>query len=889
MYSHRSTLVPLTLILTLTCLTSPAFAQQWSEAFGRMGLDHDGFDGEGYCLGQWNGNLLVGGWFETAGDVESAYIAIWDGVKWESLDGGVNQIPEFIVGTEHVCYVGGGFYYAGGEEMPYCAYWNGSWNAMPGLGQPPNCGVMVSDNLWIGGSFARENTPPYSTGMKYWDGAGWNDPDNFGNWDIFSDEAFAIGDGYGTVQLGGDIMRVTAASDTIWSHVAWSSEDGPIEYGRGLEYGDVECMEPASAAGLWIGGSFTHADGDLSRGLVLHSSGGTYTTIAETTDQRIVTAMTTRNNILHLTLDQGTPMDHAWYVRSYNSPNWSEPFGGRFTDGLNDIFCGPDNDLFVAGFFDNGVVRWDDDEWVHLGGGIGRTNHDRHWFYAMTEFEGDLIAGGNDIILPAVLEDQGDCGGTVRWDGDAWHRLDNGLWNDVTALAVYDETLYAGQKSGLGQPRLQRWTGDVWETAATPNNQVLCMIVHEGELVVGGLFTDIDGTAVGRIAAFNGTTWRGLGDGFDGAVRALESVGGTLYAAGSFSTADGASAPRVASWDGTSWQAMGDGFDDGNVYALTIYDGHIFAGGSFTATDGSAVGHIARWDGAVWQPLGTGVTGDIYYGVAALRGTSTALYVGGDFTTAGGLPATGLAVWDGAWSAFDGGGVSEPYYTRATVSALLVKDGDLWVAGHFTRAGDEPSYCIARWIDGALVPNLLKAFNAAPLSGAGVRLSWRVEPELADAEFRLTARCGGANWTVPWAFDNREFLAVDRSDRLARGGDVHYELAYQEGGRWQDLGSTVVSLAAPSAARLEAVTPNPFNPRTNISYVLEQAGDATLVVYDLTGRRLAVLATGHHGVGRHQAIWQGVDDAGRSVPSGAYLVRLETATAVRSQKVMLLR
>ena len=44
-----------------------------------------------------------------------------------------------------------------------------------------------------------------------------------------------------------------------------------------------------------------------------------------------------------------------------------------------------------------------------------------------------------------------------------------------------------------------------------------------------------------------------------------------------------------------------------------------------------------------------------------------------------------------------------------------------------------------------------------------------------------------------------------------------------------------------------------------------------------------------HGVGTDQVTWHGRDDSGRTLPSGAYYVRLEGPGMVDTRKVMLLK
>ena len=100
---------------------------------------------------------------------------------------------------------------------------------------------------------------------------------------------------------------------------------------------------------------------------------------------------------------------------------------------------------------------------------------------------------------------------------------------------------------------------------------------------------------------------------------------------------------------------------------------------------------------------------------------------------------------------------------------------------------------------------------------------------------------------------------------------------------------TAAPLPTVANATLKAPRPNPFNPMTEIRYEVPVAQSARLVVYNAAGRRLAVLADGHHAAGSHGAVWNGRDDRGRGLPSGTYLVRLETEFTVQAQKLMLVR
>ncbi|MBN1480855.1 T9SS C-terminal target domain-containing protein [candidate division KSB1 bacterium] len=68
--------------------------------------------------------------------------------------------------------------------------------------------------------------------------------------------------------------------------------------------------------------------------------------------------------------------------------------------------------------------------------------------------------------------------------------------------------------------------------------------------------------------------------------------------------------------------------------------------------------------------------------------------------------------------------------------------------------------------------------------------------------------------------------------------------------------------------------PNPFNPSTEITYLVEKAGLVTLDVYNQRGRRIRQLVSTQQQAGRYNVEWNGTDDFGLVQPSGIYYVRL---------------
>ena len=93
----------------------------------------------------------------------------------------------------------------------------------------------------------------------------------------------------------------------------------------------------------------------------------------------------------------------------------------------------------------------------------------------------------------------------------------------------------------------------------------------------------------------------------------------------------------------------------------------------------------------------------------------------------------------------------------------------------------------------------------------------------------------------------------------------------------------------PEQAALQPPYPNPFRAATTIEYALPAAQPARVAVYDVLGRRVAVLHDGQQSAGFHHVQWRGRDAQGGPVASGVYLVRLETGTTVDTRRVVLVR
>ena len=88
----------------------------------------------------------------------------------------------------------------------------------------------------------------------------------------------------------------------------------------------------------------------------------------------------------------------------------------------------------------------------------------------------------------------------------------------------------------------------------------------------------------------------------------------------------------------------------------------------------------------------------------------------------------------------------------------------------------------------------------------------------------------------------------------------------------------------PTEVSLSQNYPNPFNPQTTIEYALPQAGDVSLLVYDMLGREVATLLEGPQAAGRHA-----VNFDANGLPNGTYVYRLVAPNKTITRTMVLVK
>lgn len=95
--------------------------------------------------------------------------------------------------------------------------------------------------------------------------------------------------------------------------------------------------------------------------------------------------------------------------------------------------------------------------------------------------------------------------------------------------------------------------------------------------------------------------------------------------------------------------------------------------------------------------------------------------------------------------------------------------------------------------------------------------------------------------------------------------------------------------ALPLANALVDVRPNPFNPRTQVTFDLADPARTRLTIYDLRGALVRRLVDTSLLAGRHVAVWDGCDQVGQAVASGVYVARFEAGATRQTKRMVLVR
>lgn len=316
------------------------FSQSWS------GLS-TGMNDWVHALTVYNGDLIVGGQFTSAGGVPANYIAKWNGSSWSPLGIGTNAEVDALAVFNGELVAGGRFTYAGGVELNFIAKWDGtSWNDdLGGVGDIVTSLTVYQNRLIVGGYFIDADGSPAGRIASRGSG-GWL---NMGGG--MNSQVMALGH-YGSDLIAGGFF--TTAGGAPASHIAkWNGTSwSPVGTGIGhIVY------------------SLAEYNGELIAGGLFSSAGGV----------------------------------SADNIAKWNGNTWA-PLGSgiggiiyHYVFGLTVL----NNDLYAGGLFQtsggittNGIAKWDGSSWSALETGLFYGGSNAYGAYAVNTFGGNVIVGG---------------------------------------------------------------------------------------------------------------------------------------------------------------------------------------------------------------------------------------------------------------------------------------------------------------------------------------------------------------------------------------------------------------------------------------------------------------------------------------------------------------
>ena len=491
----------------------------------------------------------------------------------------------------------------------------------------------------------------------------------------------------------------------------------------------------------------------------------------------------------------------------------------------------------------SGIARWDGFTWSSVGtGALPAVISQGVYSMCSADTNGD---GAAELVVGGLLSSGATSGSqVVAFDGSSWNAVGGTFFRTqsptnlaaaVQRVASVDlgdgagPTLFAtgffDLVGGVTVANLARWNGKAWVDAGGgfPGSNLGAyrgLFGHDldadgaAELVCVGNFLRAGGTAVGRVASYDGTAWSAVG--LMAATRGLNAAASSavlfdhdgdgresLIVGGVFTQAGGVPVPRLAAFDGASWTGIANPWGEA-VEALLVADLDGDGVKSLYAAGDTGLPYAPSWTartiavynpskgGGTWTQLGGSFNGFVVT-LAAVdhdgNGQPT-LFAGGYFTEIAGAANSRLAGWNGsAWTNFNPG-------QGQSVNSIVAFDDD----GNGT-----PSLIVAM---GNNSPNTffqrVRKFNGTSWSNLGTITEGHV--------FRLQVFDHDGDGT-PSLFSFGQMLvgnAVGWVQRLESGGwtsfgPVSSDGPYQAGGslvRFDDDGD--------GAETLHLVNENPF-------------------------------------------------------------------------------
>jgi hypothetical protein len=282
-------------------------------------------------------------------------------------------------------------------------------------------------------------------------------------------------------------------------------------------------------------------------------------------------------------------------------------------------------------------------------------------------------------------------------------------------------------------------------------------------------------------------------------------------------------------------------------------------------------------------------------------GATAASRVAGHTYVQGGPTLDGGTFPPGTWEAvtYVAATQSPTYSVLLPTTADSTASGVQWSAFLVTAHTTVPTtWYVSRADSGYSIDNLAPHAPdelIANYDGTGVQLDWSatIDP---DFQYFKLYRSTKPGFTPGPATLLHTTTGLSWRDAGAPHGNVYYAVTAvdfagnESGAAYSTTTAAVGDAPLPLRFALRGSAPNPFRTTTLVRYdVPAPGGRVYLRLFDVSGRLVRTLIDGAQAPGTRSATWDGRDDAGRVLPAGLYLARMEAAGYERTSRLVLAR
>jgi len=201
---------------------------------------------------------------------------------------------------------------------------------------------------------------------------------------------------------------------------------------------------------------------------------------------------------------------------------------------------------------------------------------------------------------------------------------------------------------------------------------------------------------------------------------------------------------------------------------------------------------------------------------------------------------------------------------------------------------------------GSIAPRLGSPVNGISVTTSRPELSWYVNSPTSGLQYdvEVSSSANFANATVVSNVGEGRYKTEALSDGKtyywrvrSKDKDGHYS-NYSRSEVFAVNGVTGVEgseSGVPSTYSLEQNYPNPFNPTTIIRYGIPKDAGVKIEIYNMLGQKVRELVNGEMKAGSYKVEWNGENEIGEKVASGAYIYRITAGSFVKSLKLLLLK